>query len=89
MGDEIPMGTNRLREMFEKAQGQVFKDNYRERPKIKWRITVCPHCGYKIRYYPKEEWMGTLKCPECGIRFKVPSLDGFVKDEAKEEIYKV
>ena len=85
MGDPVPLGTDRLREMFQKAEGQIARDNYRERPRKTWRKVTCPECGYKIEYIPTRMWRGLLKCPDCGARFKPPSLDGFVGGRSQNE----
>lgn len=69
-----------LADRFVWAEGQVTRDRPPE--KKKWKIVYCPSCQKKVEYLPKAEWRGMLKCPHCEVTFKVPSLDGFVEEEA-------
>lgn len=54
------------------------RKHYREE-KRDWKKVHCPRCQKSIQYIPKESWDGTLVCPHCGLRFKVPSLDGWLE----------
>ena len=83
-----------LRRRFEKAEGQVLKDQFRPKEdKKNWLTTHCTHCGYKIQFIPTEEWKGRLKCPDCGKIFDVPAeddqkgptLDDFSERKGKRE----
>jgi len=68
---------------FTWAEGQAIRDNYSDILKRKWLKVRCPSCHYLVENDPKTNWSGTLKCPECGKNFKVPSLDGFIEEEVK------
>ena len=89
-GDPIP-GINennrRLGEMFGIARRRVMKEDYIPRKKIKWRIVYCPKCQAKVEYVPRDKnnFNGTMKCPNCETRFKVPSLDKFLGNKDKEK----
>lgn len=80
-GDHVPTPYDELRKRFEKAEGQLLRDGYRDEPKRKWRKARCPKCGYRIDYDPKPDWSGELKCPDCGHIFKVPRLDSYLEEE--------
>ena len=73
----MPGPLDRLRERFLKAEGRIKREQYQ--PQRKWKTTNCLGCGKKVEYIPKDQFNGTLKCPECGTRFLVPSLDKFVE----------
>jgi DNA-directed RNA polymerase subunit RPC12/RpoP len=62
-----------------RARGRVRREQYR--PRREWRVTHCLACDKRVEYIPKDQFNGTLKCPHCGVRFKVPSLDGFIKHD--------
>jgi len=72
MRDPVPGPLDALRERFLRSEGWVKREQYQ--PRQEWKITHCLACGKKIKYIPKDKFNGTLKCPECGIRFKVPNL---------------
>lgn len=77
MGNPVPSGLDRLRERFEKAEGQILKDGYRDKPNQKFLKARCPHCGYVVQYSPKENFKGDLRCPNCSKTFHVIRLDDF------------
>lgn len=76
-GDPVPSQLDMLRERFEKAEGRIKRERYWP-PKRNWKITHCLACGKKVEYIPKDQFNGTLLCPHCKTRFRVPSLDGFL-----------
>lgn len=45
--------------------------------KRKWLSTICPNCGAKVDYEPKENFKGQLYCGNCGESFKLTRLDDF------------
>lgn len=65
-----------LRRRFEKAEGQVLKDRPPEK-QVKWYKTRCLECKEPIRYSPRENWDGLLKCGSCGHLFRLSILDHF------------
>ena len=69
MGDEIPGPFDRLKDRLNQAKGQWGKDQTHL-----WKndlaLTICPQCGIEIRYTSSEKWRGTLKCHDCGVRFR-------------------
>lgn len=75
----MPIPYDKLRERFEKAEGQIKRDNYREQPKKKWLRTKCSHCGYEIDYSPKDDFDGDLRCPTCGKNFHISRMDDFIE----------
>jgi PHP family Zn ribbon phosphoesterase len=77
MGEQVSGHNDKLRERFEKAEGQILKDNYREVPKRKWLKTRCPHCKYELGYSPAENFHGNIRCPQCGKSFHITRLDDF------------
>ena len=87
-GDPVPGPFDDLRDRFLEAE-KIERRNLSRIPvkKIKWRVVYCPSCQAKVEFLPKSAWRGTLKCPnpECGIRFKVPSLNGFINNKKKEK----
>ena len=77
MGDPVPGHNDRLRELFEKAEGQLRKDGHRERPKRKWLRARCPNCEYNVEYLPQENFKGDIRCPQCGKEFHITRLGDF------------
>jgi len=69
VGDEIPGPFDMLRERFIQANGYWSKDQTHLR-KRDLDMATCPHCGLEIRYTSSEMWRGTLKCHDCGVRFR-------------------
>ncbi len=45
--------------------------------RYRWFKVRCRNCGEVIKYTPKEDWNGLLKCPRCGNVFKVRRLEDF------------
>jgi len=89
-GDPVPTHSDkdrRLWEMMNSARKRIMREDYIPRKKIKWRIVYCPKCQAKVEYVPRDKnnFNGTMKCPNCGTRFKVPSLDGFINNKKKEK----
>jgi len=87
-----PSDFDKLRERFERAEGQLLRDNYRERPKRKYLKARCPHCGYVVLYAPKEDFKGDLRCSQCGKTFHIVRMDDFLRDDeviTKMEIKKI
>lgn len=76
----------RLRKRFLDAEGQVLKDRPPEK-KRRWINTICPKCKVQVKFSPKTNWDGLLKCGECGHEFRLSLLTRFtiryteVKDE--------
>ena len=86
-GDPVPGPFDNLRERFLAAEKRIRREDYIPRKKIKWRIVYCPECQAKVEYVPRDKnnFNGTMKCPHCGVRFKVPSLNGFINNKKKEK----
>ena len=78
MGDEVPGPLDKLRDRVNQANRR-FSKSQTHLMKSDLALTACPQCGVEIKYASSERWRGTLKCRGCGVRFKVPSLDRFVK----------
>ena len=70
MGDEIPGPFDRLSDGLNQTKGQWSKylTHFRKRDLA---LTTCPQCGIEIKYRSSEVWRGTLKCRDCGVRFRV------------------
>ena len=69
MGDEIPGHFDRLRERFIQTSGYWSKDQTNLK-KLDLAMATCPQCGNEITYASSEKWRGTLKCHDCGVRFR-------------------
>ena len=55
--------------------------------KRKWFRTICPECGERVEYAPKENWDGKLNCKSCKNDFTLLILDHFTiefRDEVNE-----
>lgn len=73
------MSFDEIRKRILEAE-KIDKQSRPEQVKRKWRTAHCPN-GHKIEYLLKVNFTGELKCVECGVVFKVPSLNGFVREE--------
>lgn len=71
-------------ERAREAEGLELKDRPPEK-KVTWFKTKCPKCKEPIRYSPKENWDGLLKCGSCGHLFRLSILDHF-SVELRDEV---
>ena len=69
MGDEIPGPLDKLRDRVNQANKRLSRVQT-HLMKSDLALATCPQCGIEIKYAPSEKWRGTLKCRDCGVRFR-------------------
>jgi len=69
VGDEVPGpldklrdGVNQVNKLLSRVQTHPMKSDL--------ALATCPQCGVEIKYSLSERWRGTLKCRDCGVRFR-------------------
>jgi len=68
----------RKAELFLEAEKLEKQFRYQEESP-RWLKVKCVHCGYEVKYAPKEDFKGDLRCPNCGEVFHVSRLDDWVQ----------
>ncbi len=69
VGDEIPGPLDKLRDRVNQANKRLSKVQI-HLMKSDLARAICPQCGFQIKYASSERWRGTLKCRDCGVRFR-------------------
>ena len=70
MGDQIPGPLDKLRDSVNQVNKRLSNVQTHLMKSDLARAT-CPRCGIDVKYALSEEWRGTLKCRDCGVRFRV------------------
>jgi len=69
VGDEIPGPLDKLRDRVNQVNKRLSKVQT-HLMKSDLAPATCPQCGIEIKYASSEKWRGTLKCRDCGVRFR-------------------